>query len=102
MRKSLAGSRACCPVGWKTRNFERKSALTSDLDKRTETAAKVDRLPKIAELIANGEIPIPVDWPEDRLLPLLDLVHAARRRRLVQYFARLIASDICRIDRQEE
>ena len=69
-------------------------------DQRAATEA--DRLPRIAELVANGEIPIPVDWPEDRLLPLLDLVHAARRRRLVRFFARVIASDICRNDRQEE
>ena len=85
-----------------SRYFGRKSVLTSDLNNRTDAATDADRLPRIAELIANGELSIPVDWPEDRLLPLLDLVHAARRRRLVRYFARVIAGDICREDRQGE
>ncbi|WP_160167285.1 hypothetical protein [Rhodopirellula sp. SWK7] len=60
------------------------------------------RLSRIAEMIADGEIPIPVDWPHSRLHPLLDLVHAARRRRLVQFIARTIASDIRREERRWE
>ena len=76
--------------------------MNSDLDDRTETVALTDRLYQTAELIANGEVPIPVDWPEDRLFPLLDLVHVARRRRLVRYFARLVAKDICRANRESE
>ena len=36
------------------------------------------------------------------LHPLLDLVHAARRRRLVQFIARVIASDIRREERRKE
>ncbi len=80
----------------------KEKRLSNDLDTRTDAATDADRLPKIAESIANGELPIPVDWPEDRLLPLLDLVHAARRRRLVRYFARMIAGDICRENRQED
>ena len=62
----------------------------------------VERLPKIAEMIADGEIPIPVDWPDSHLHPLLDLVHAARRRRLVHFIARTIASDIRREERRRE
>lgn len=75
--------------------------MTSDLNNRTETVISTERLHQTAELIANGELPIPAHWPEHRLSSLLDLVHAARRRRLVRYVARVIASDLCRQDRQE-
>ncbi len=61
-----------------------------------------ERLPQIAEMIADGEIPIPVDWPDSHLHPLLDLVHAARRRRLVHFIARTIASEIRREARRRE
>ena len=67
-----------------------------------DTSNDKGRLTKISESIANGEIPIPVDWPDDQLHPLLDLVHAARRRRLVRFLARLVARDICRRDRKEQ
>lgn len=65
-------------------------------------SVSAERLPQIAEMIADGEIPIPVDWPDNHLHPLLDLVHAARRRRLVHFFARAIASDIRRDERRTE
>ena len=76
--------------------------MTSDLNTRTESVIPAGRLHQTAELIADGELPIPVDWPEESLSPLLDLVHAARRRRLVRYIARVIAGDICRHDRQKD
>lgn len=60
------------------------------------------RIPEIAEMIADGEIPLPIDWPNGRLHHLLDLVHAARRRRLVSFIARTIASDIRRQERRTE
>ena len=62
--------------------------------------AQASQLKKIAETIANGEIPIPIDWAEDELNQLLDLVHVARRKQLLQFFARTVARDICRRDRK--
>ncbi|MEK6238702.1 MAG: hypothetical protein N2C14_28615 [Planctomycetales bacterium] len=55
----------------------------------------------LASLVADGELPIPVDWPADRLRPLLREVHELRRRRLVALIARAIASDLRREERQE-
>lgn len=74
------------------------NSLTND----EADAISAQRLPQIAEMIADGEIPIPVDWPDNHLHPLLDLVHAARRRRLVHFFARVIASGIRREERRRE
>ena len=62
--------------------------------------AQASQLKKIAETIANGEIPIPIDWAEDELNQLLDLVHVARRKQLLQFFAKTVARDICRRDRK--
>ena len=61
-----------------------------------------ERLPEIAEIVADGEVPIPIDWEPDRLLPLLDLVHRNRRHSLVKFIARVIANDIRRQERREE
>ncbi len=58
-------------------------------------------LPQMAAMVASGELPIPVSWPPDRLLALLERVHELRRRRLVALIARAIASDLCRKQRQE-
>ena len=68
--------------------------------KPTSTNAQDQR--SLASMIANGELPVPIDWPEDRLLILLNDVHNLRRRRLVSFIARAIARDICREQRQEE
>lgn len=67
-----------------------------------DAANATNQLRRVAESIASGETPIPINWPDDRLSPLLDLVHAARRKRLVRFFARVIANDICRLKRQEK
>ena len=61
-----------------------------------------ERLPEIAEIIAEGEVPIPIDWEPDRLIPLLDLVHRTRRHSSVKFIARVIANDIRRQERREE
>ena len=53
-----------------------------------------DNLPKVADMVARGELPIPLDWPADSLRLLLSEVHARRRRRLVELIARAIANDI--------
>lgn len=44
-----------------------------------------------AALIASGRTAIPIDWPPDRLEPLLDEVHRLRRQRLVKFLALAIA-----------
>ncbi len=74
----------------------------NNLNQSEADSVSAERLPQIAEMIADGEIPIPVDWPDSRLHPLLNLVHAARRRRLVHFIARAIASDIRREERRKE
>src|SRR6056297_2975351 len=48
------------------------------------------RLPEIAEMIAGGELPVPLDWPPSQLEPLMNLVHIASRRRLKSFFARMV------------
>ena len=63
---------------------------------------RASRLKKTSEVIANGEIPIPVDWPQDELEQLLDLVHDARRKRLLRFFAKTLARDICCRDRKPQ
>ena len=63
---------------------------------------QAEQLKKTAELIANGEISIPVDWPQAKLNQLLDLVHDARRKRLLRFFAKTIAKDICRRDQKPQ
>ena len=81
---------------------ERNTMVTqSQNDNLSSSSLAPDRLRQMAKLIANGEIPIPVKWSDDQLAPLLDLVHAARRQRLMRFFAGVIASDICRSDRQK-
>ena len=84
-----------CLVGWAL-HFQKGMPLTSETKNRTEAGFSTERLHKTAELIANGELPIPMDWPVHHLSALLDLVHDSRRRKLVRYFSRLIAKDICR------
>lgn len=59
-------------------------------------------LARMAEMVACGDLPIPLDWSPDRLRKLLADVHVLRRRRLVQLIARAIASELCREERQEE
>ena len=69
---------------------------------KTQPTPATERLPVIAELIAIGEIPIPMDWDPECLESLLNLVHIARRRRLVEFVGRVIANDIRREERREE
>ncbi len=90
-----------CQGGWQCVLFRKESPLSSPNHSEADSVPSA-RFPEIAEMIADGEIPIPVDWPENRLHPLLDLVHAARRRRLVHFIARTIASDIRREERRRE
>ena len=70
--------------------------MTSDTTNVAQVNVPRERLPDLAEMIATGEAPVPTDWPPDLLSSLLDLVHVARHRRLMQFIACAIASDIDR------
>ena len=75
--------------------------MNSETQNRSQDEiTRASRLKKTAEVIASGEIPIPVDWPQTELQQLLDLVHDARRKRLLRFFAKTVAKDICRRDRK--
>jgi len=53
-----------------------------------------EKIENIAELIVRGESPIPWDLPSDVLESVLQAVHAARRTRLITFFARAVAEHI--------
>jgi|SaaInlStandDraft_5_1057022.scaffolds.fasta_scaffold361249_1 hypothetical protein len=72
--------------------------ITEDVTFRTAS----DCQQRLSVMVADGEVPIPIDWEPDRLLPLLDLVHRTRRHSLVKFIARVIANDIRRQERREE
>ena len=55
-----------------------------------------EQLGRVAELVANGELPFPENLPAERSQRLLVDVQLRRRRRLVQFIARTIALDIHR------
>jgi hypothetical protein len=51
-------------------------------------------LKQLAELVAHGEIPIPTDLAANELQTLVTNVRTIRRRQLLSYVARVIATDI--------
>ena len=51
---------------------------------------------RVAELVANGELPFPENLTAKRSQRLLVEVQQRRRRRLVKFIARMIALDIHR------
>jgi hypothetical protein len=55
-----------------------------------------DQLERLGELVADGTIPFPIDWPPDRQAALSVLVRARRRDRLVKLIVRAIADDLGR------
>ena len=58
-----------------------EALLNSETQNRSQDQnTYASQLKRTAEVIANGEIPIPVDWPQADLEQLLDLVHDARRK----------------------
>ncbi|MGZ0173243.1 MAG: hypothetical protein ACKVHE_27255, partial [Planctomycetales bacterium] len=81
---------------------QKERVLNSPKKEPANQSPTQPRLPEIAEMIAEGELPVPTDWPPHRLQPLLDLVHVARRRRLVRFVARVMANDIRRQERRQE
>ncbi len=70
---------------------------TSSLDNvDREISPTQEQLGRVAELVANGELPFPANLPAERSQRLLVEVQQRRRRKLVKYIARMIALDIQR------
>ena len=59
-------------------------------------AATPEQLMRLAQLVADGELPFPGNLPLERKQRLLSEVQRRRRDRLVHYIARAIAEDILR------
>jgi len=59
-------------------------------------AATQEQLMRLAQLVADGELPFPGNLPLERRQRLLVEVQRHRRERLVHYIARAIAEDILR------
>ena len=89
-------------VAGRARVTQKERVLNSPKKDPANQLPTQPRPPEIAEMIAEGELPVPTDWPPHRLQPLLDLVHVARRRRLVKFVARVMANDIRRQERRQE
>jgi hypothetical protein len=86
----------------RSRSPKKDSANQSPTQPCLPETAETAETAEMAEMIAEGKLPVPMEWPPHRLQPLLDLVHGARRRRLVKFVARVIANDILRQDRRQE
>jgi hypothetical protein len=59
-------------------------------------AATPEQLMRLAQLVADGELPFPGNLPLERKQRLLSEVQRRRRDRLVRHVARAIAEDILR------
>jgi hypothetical protein len=49
---------------------------------------------RIAQLVADGQVELPLELPQEQLRDVIDLVRNRRRQRLVSHIARCIAIDI--------
>ncbi len=52
------------------------------------------RFQRVTELVASGDLPLPLDLPDEQLARLVREVQDQRCRRLVHFIARAIAIDI--------
>ena len=68
--------------------------MQSQTSQATNSDDRSYELSTHAALIASGCTAIPMDWPPERLEPLLDEVHRLRRQRLVQFLALAIARNL--------
>jgi hypothetical protein len=59
-----------------------------------KTVRDSEQLERIAHLVAAGELPVPTDLAADQTEQLVAMVRERRRRRLVQFLARAIATSI--------
>ena len=66
---------------------------TPEVD-RTPPLDSPDQLARIADLVARGELPVPLHLPAEQLDKVVCDVRQHRRRRLVKFIARAIAQDI--------
>lgn len=101
-RKCLVLPSRVARVAGRARVTQKVRVLNSPKNDQANPSPTQRRLPEIARMIAEGELPVPTDWPPERLQPLLDLVHVARRRRLAKFVARIVANDIRRQERRED
>lgn len=62
--------------------------------KSTQSDETEDDTTKLANFIATGRTPLPLDLPQSQLTLLLNEVHQKRRQRLVRFLARAIAKDM--------
>ena len=60
------------------------------------TRLTIGQIEKLAELVANGECPLPSELPVEDLAKLMVGVARRRRTQLVQFIASTIAHDIAR------
>ncbi len=73
-------------------NHEQEALNTTSKSERQPP----EQLGRLAELVASGELSLPVDLPPDQLELLVRKVRQRRRRRLVRFIADAIAMDIHR------
>ena len=70
---------------------------TSSLDEvHRDVSPTPEQFNRVAELVANGELPFPEDLSAERSHRLLNEVQQRRRCRLVKFIAHTIAMDILR------
>ena len=55
-----------------------------------------EKLARFADMVARGELPLPVDLPPDQLEQLACEIRKRRRKKLVGFIAHAIAMDIHR------
>ena len=67
---------------------------THETDTSVQSVRSDQQLQRIAALVADGDLPLPLDLPDKQLAKLVREVQERRRRRLVQFVARAIAMDI--------
>lgn len=67
---------------------------TSQPESAGNDARAENDLARMAEVVANGQVPFPTDLPESEAERLRLLVVCRRRKRLVTLIARAIARDI--------
>lgn len=83
---------------------KRPAALTDDSSKPTDNGTEGNAPPdlnRLAQLIADGQIPIPARLHSATQQALVSRVADLRRSRFLRFIARAIAQDIHRLRHQE-
>jgi hypothetical protein len=71
-----------------------EDAVNHGIEPRQQPDLSGPRFQRVAELVANGDLPLPLDLSDEQLAKLVREVQERRRRRLVHFVARAIAMDI--------